>query len=257
MITQKEYLEIKKRLKNTKTRIQFRNGDKIDSLGYEGSIGEPILLKDKLTFLVCDGKSIDNRKEYEITKSAPNLGSLGEYLEHMILFFLEKTPIGSLTPKFAQEGSILTRSKLIEAFTSTNKFCIPDGRSLPSNCYASKVLGISSAPNLSGRFLRHYDSSNSKSLGSTQSDTFEKHRHDIDNSGIDLEGATVGMLLLLKERLDANWYWDYGETRFYTYVNLSEYIGPEHLSTDYTDYEGYEETRPKNTCYLSFYRYDL
>ncbi len=109
MITQEDYLEIKKRLENTKTRIQFRNGNKIDSLGYEGSIGEPILLKNKLTFSVCDGKSIDNRKEYEITKSPPKLNSFKEYLEHMILFFLEKTPVGTLTYKFANAGSKLTR----------------------------------------------------------------------------------------------------------------------------------------------------
>lgn len=106
MITQQDYTEIKKKLENTKTRIQFRNGNKIDSLGYQGSLGEPILLKDKLTFSICDGKNIDNRKEYEITKNAPSLDSLIEYLEHMILFFLEKTPVGTLTAKFAMEGSI-------------------------------------------------------------------------------------------------------------------------------------------------------
>ncbi|MDO7279458.1 hypothetical protein Q5W90_04565 [Borreliella burgdorferi] len=258
MITQKDYTEIKKRLEKTKTLIQFRNGNKIDSLGYEGSLGEPILLKDKLTFSVCDGKSIDNRKEYEITKNTPNLDSLSEYLEHMTLFFLRKTPVGALTAKFAQEGSSLKRSKLIEAFTSTNKFCIPDGRSLPSNCYAYKVLGISYAPNLSGRFLRHYDSSNSRSLGNTQSDTFESHRHDIDNSRINFKGATVGMMVGTK-RVDPNWYWDYGNTRFYTMnTMLSDYIGVEHLSVEYTDYyNGLDETRPKNTCYISFYRYDL
>ncbi|PRQ89719.1 hypothetical protein [Borreliella burgdorferi] len=259
MITQQDYTEIKKKLKNTKTRIQFRNGDKIDSLGYEGSLGEPILLKDKLTFSICDGKNIDNRKEYEITKSAPNLDSLNEYLEHMILFFLEKTPVGALTAKFAMEGSILTRSKLIQAFTNTNKFCIPDGRSLPSNCYAYKVLGISSAPNLSGRFLRHYDSSNSRSLGDTQGDSFGKHKHKIDTSRIYFRGATVGMMIGTG-RLDPNWYWDYGNTRFYTMDTMlsDDYVGVEHLSVEYTNYyDGLDETRPKNTCYISFYRYDL
>lgn len=90
MITQKYYERIKEKLQKAKTRIQFRNADKVDSLGYEGSLGEPVLLKDKLTFSVCDGKSIENRKEYEITKNAPHLGSLGEYLEHMVLFFLKK-----------------------------------------------------------------------------------------------------------------------------------------------------------------------
>ncbi|WP_215536046.1 hypothetical protein [Borreliella bavariensis] len=257
MITQKDYEEIKERLKNTKTRIQFRSADKIDSHGYEGSIGEPILLKDKLTFSVCDGKSIANRKEYEITKSAPNLDSLGEYLEHMVVFFLEKTPVGALTAKFAQEGSLLTRSKLIVAFTNTNKFCIPDGRSLPSNCYARKVLGISYAPDLSGRFPRYYDSSNSRNLGDKQSDSFEKHRHDIDTSNIDFKGATFSMYDTT-DGLNANWYWDRGNTKFYTYLDYTEDgIGPEHLSVDYTDYTGSEETKPKNTCYISFYRYDF
>ncbi len=257
MITQSDYVEIKKRLQNTKTRIQFRNADKADSLGYEGSIGEPILLKDKLTFSVCDGKSIDNRKEYEITKSAPKLDSLSEYLEHMVLFFLEKTPVGALTAKFAQEGSILTRSKLIETFTNTNKFCIPDGRSLPSNCYASKVLGISYAPYLSGRFLRHYDSSNSRSLGDTQSDSFAKHRHYIDTSKINFEGKLV--LDVQSIQRDKDWYWSSGSTRFVidvdhnAWYSFVEFLFPNSTEKSYE----YKETKPKNTCYISFYRYDL
>ncbi|WP_215536379.1 hypothetical protein [Borreliella bavariensis] len=256
MIIQKDYEDIKKRLKNTKTRIQFRNAEKKDSLGYEGSIGEPILLKDKLTFSICDGKSIANRKEYEITKSAPNLDSLGEYLEHMVLFFLEKTPVGALTAKFAQEGSLLTRSKLIEAFTNTNKFCIPDGRRLTSNCYASKVLGIFYAPNLSGRFLRHYDSSNSRSLGNKQSDSFEKHRHYIDTSKISFKGKLVKSMTAIYR--DDSWYWSEGNTRFIT-RHYAEDIGSEHLFPSFTknSWWGSEETRPKNTCYISFYRYDL
>ncbi|WP_418904980.1 hypothetical protein [Borreliella lusitaniae] len=223
MITQKDYLEVKKRLKNTKTRIQFKNGDKIDSPGYVGSIGEPILLKDKLTFSICDGKNIGDRKEYEITKDVPNLDSLNEHLEHMVLFFLEKTPIGTLTSKFATAGSILTRSKLIETFTNTNKFCIPDGRNLPSNCYASKVLGIYSAPNLSGKFTRHYDPSNSRSLGNTQSDTFKNHSHAIDNSNINFQGDTVIVVATIHR--DANWYWSTGNTNFFTQVDLGDDIG--------------------------------
>lgn len=261
MITQDDYIEIKKRLEKTKTRIQFRNTDKVDSLGYEGSLGEPILLKDKLTFSICDGKSIDNRKEYEITKNAPHLGSLSEYLEHMVLFFLEKTPVGALTDKFAQEGSILTRSKLIQAFTNTNKFCIPDGRSLPSNCYAYKVLGISSAPYLSGRFLRHYDpsgstdSSGSRSLGDTQSDSFEKHRHNIDTSKISFEGRLVKSYTKISR--DKDWYWNAGRTEFVTELVYGTYRVTDDLFMPFTEETGYEETRPKNTCYISFYRYDL
>ncbi|MCD2319835.1 hypothetical protein LRB26_05090, partial [Borreliella burgdorferi] len=237
MITQEDYIEIKKKLENTKTRIQFRNGDKIDSLGYEGSLGEPILLKDKLTFSICDGKNIDNRKEYEITKSAPNLDSLNEYLEHMILFFLEKTPVGALTAKFAMEGSILTRSKLIQAFTNTNKFCIPDGRSLPSNCYAYKVLGISSAPNLSGRFLRHYDSSNSRSLGDTQSDSFERHRHEIDTSRINFEGQLVKYVTLIYRSADTWYTWYFAETIMSPFITGYSYeeLDPEYLLPPFTD----------------------
>ncbi|MBB6213610.1 hypothetical protein QIA17_05330 (plasmid) [Borreliella californiensis] len=259
MITQKDYTEIKKRLEKTKTRIQFRNGNKIDSLGYEGSLGESILLKDKLTFSVCDGKSIDNRKEYEITKSTPNLDSLSEYLEHMTLFFLEKTPVGALTAKFAQEGSILTRSKLIEAFTSTNKFCVPDGRSLPSSCYAYKILGISSAPNLSGRFLRHYASSNSRSLGNTQSDTFESHNHYLDTSRINFEGKLVKQMTIIYRRADTWYTWYWAEEIISPFITgyTSEDIYSYELLPPFTNQRGYEETRPKNTCYISFYRYDL
>ncbi|ACL34876.1 hypothetical protein [Borreliella garinii] len=261
MITQEDYLEIKKRLENTKTRIQFRNGNKIDSLGYEGSIGEPILLKNKLTFSVCDGKSIDNRKEYEITKSPPKLNSFKEYLEHMILFFLEKTPVGTLTYKFANAGSKLTRKKLIETFTNTNKFCIPDGRNLPSNCYASKVLGISYAPDLGGRFLRHYDpegytdSFGSRSLGSTQSDSLKKHQHDIDKNRINFSGNLVSRLSRIYR--DANWFWSDGNTRFVTRIDLNKVHLFNFPHEKVTEYEGSQETRPKNTCYLCFYRYDI
>ncbi|MCD2373667.1 MULTISPECIES: hypothetical protein [Borreliella] len=259
MITQKDYTEIKKRLEKTKTLIQFRNGNKIDSLGYEGSLGEPILLKDKLTFSVCDGKSIDNRKEYEITKNTPNLDSLSECLEHMTLFFLRKTPVGALTAKFAQEGSSLTRSKLIEAFTSTNKFCIPNGRSLPSNCYAYKVLGISSAPNLSGRFLRHYDSSNSRSLGDTQSDSFNSHNHDLDTSRINFEGRLVKRMTSIYRRADTWYTWYWAEEIISPFITgySSQEIDSQDLLPPFTNQRGSKETKPKNTCYISFYRYDL
>ncbi|ACL33937.1 hypothetical protein [Borreliella burgdorferi] len=265
MITQQDYTEIKKKLKNTKTRIQFRNGNKIDSLGYQGSLGEPILLKDKLTFSICDGKNIDNRKEYEITKNAPGLDSLIEYLEHMILFFLEKTPVGTLTAKFAMEGSILTRSKLIQAFTNTNKFCIPDGRSLPSNCYAYKVLGISSAPNLSGRFLRHYDSdgstdsSGSRSLGHTQEDSFKKHKHGLDFSRINFKGNLVEIMNMIYRSADTwyTWYWNEEIMSPFITGYTSQHIDPEYLLPPFTRQSGSKETKPKNTCYISFYRYDL
>ncbi|WP_187982430.1 tetrahydromethanopterin S-methyltransferase subunit G [Borreliella bavariensis] len=36
MITQKDYERIKEKLQKAKTRIQFRNAEKADSLGYEG-----------------------------------------------------------------------------------------------------------------------------------------------------------------------------------------------------------------------------
>ncbi|MBB6043477.1 hypothetical protein [Borreliella yangtzensis] len=260
MITQNYYERIKEKLQKAKTRIQFRNAEKSDSLGYEGSLGEPILLKDKLTFSVCDGKSIGNRKEYEITKSAPNLDSLSEYLEHMVLFFLEKTPVGALTAKFAQEGSILTRDKLIETFTNTNKFCIPDGRSLPSDCYAYKVFGISYAPNLSGRFLRHYDSggstdsSGSRSLGDTQSHSLEKHRHNIETNRIEFEGRLVKNDTKIYR--DKDYYWSTGNTRFVVGLEYGD-EADDILFVPITKYAGSKETRPKNTCYISFYRYDL
>ncbi|PRR01381.1 hypothetical protein CV657_05150 [Borreliella burgdorferi] len=265
MITQQDYTEIKKKLKNTKTRIQFRNGNKIDSLGYQGSLGEPILLKDKLTFSICDGKNIDNRKEYEITKNAPGLDSLIEYLEHMILFFLEKTPVGTLTAKFAMEGSILTRSKLIQAFTNTNKFCIPDGRSLPSNCYAYKVLGISSAPKLSGRFLRHYDSdgstdsSGSRSLGHTQEDSYKSHHHGLDFSRINFKGNLVEIMNMIYRSADTWYTWYLNEEIMSPFITgyTSQHIDPEYLLPPFTRQSGSKETKPKNTCYISFYRYDL
>ncbi len=110
---------------------------------------------------------------------------------------------------------------------------------------------------MSGRFLRHYNSSNSKSFGYKQSDSFEKHRHDIDTSNINFKGATFAMYDKT-DGLDANWYWDRGNTKFYTYLDYTEdEIGHEHLSVDYTDYTGSEETKPKNTYHISFYRYDL
>ncbi len=72
MITQEDYLEIKKRLENTKTRIQFRNGNKIDSLGYEGSIGEPILLKINLLFQYVMERALIIEKSTKLLKVHQN-----------------------------------------------------------------------------------------------------------------------------------------------------------------------------------------
>ncbi|AHH10021.1 Hypothetical protein BPA_0046400 (plasmid) [Borrelia parkeri SLO] len=257
-ISNKDYDDLKLRIANSNTCIQFGVGTYLDSKGYTGEIGEPILLKDKGVFAVCDGKSIANRRYYPIDKNISSVldDTLDAALEHMIDFFIEKVAVGTLTAKFPIEGTILNRHKLIEAFTNTGKFCIPDGRSLPSNCYATRVLGISSAPSLAGRFLRHYDASNSRSLGATQSDSLGNHNHRINRDEIDYRSYDH----LFKEAYQAyredSWYWSDGNYSFVYNIVLGDYMS-KYKFPDRTNYAGGSETRPKNLSYLSFFRYDL
>ncbi|WKC58524.1 hypothetical protein [Borrelia sp. P9F1] len=179
----------------------------------------------------------------------------------MMQFFLKKTPVGALTQEFAAEGSRLSRSKLISTFSNTNKFCIPDGRSLPSSCYARRVLGISSAPNLVGRFLRHYDYSDSRVLGSLQEDAFEDHKHRVK---LDEFNIGYGSLINKFERLSRqdSYYWSRSDYfRFVYDLDTGDHISifslPYYTQTvkGYSNYD--RETRPRNLAYVAFYRYDL
>ncbi|ETZ17651.1 hypothetical protein BDCR2A_01427 [Borrelia duttonii CR2A] len=259
-ISQKDYEDIKSRLSDKSTRIQFGIGSYLDSKGYTGSIGEPIVLKDKDVFGICDGSSIANRRYYPLNKDIPSIldDNLDAVLEHMVDFFIEKVAVGTLTSKFPVEGSKLNRSKLIETFSNTNKFCLPDGRSLPSNCYATRVLGITSAPSLSGRFLRQYDASNSRSLGDTQGYALKNHQHRINYKDVNYG---YGQNLFKEAYTNSkgfsdSWYWKDGSYGFVHNLKLGDPIYS-HRFPSYTGYEGSSETRPKNLVYLSFFRFDL
>lgn len=204
-------------------------------------------------------KDTTNRKYYPLNKTTkPPIGeNLDDYLEHLVNWCLENTYPGFLTAEFAKEGT-LSRSKLVKAFEDTKKFCIPDGRSLPSDCFVREKFGISSAPNLSGRFLRHYDSygsndsDSSRSLGDTQSNSLERHDHNIDNSQLEqLEGYLISKYRYIEK--DANW--STGNTSFVIGIEYGDRISSWRYPS-YTEYTGSDETRPKNTCYISFYRYD-
>ncbi|MCD2381955.1 MULTISPECIES: hypothetical protein [Borreliella] len=259
MISDDDFEDIKKRLQADNIKIQFGVGTMEEAKNYVGKLGEPIVVKDKELFAICNGKDTDNRKYYPINKNTkPPIGeNIDDYLKELVNWCLENTYPGFLTAEFAKEGS-LSRSKLIQAFENTKKFCIPDGRSLPENCFVKEKFGISSAPNLSGRFLRHYDSGGytdsdgTRSLGDTQSDSFKSHDHDLDLSVLDrLEGRLVANYSFI--RRDSNW--TDGSTSFVTDIEYGDKIQSWRYPS-YTRYTGDSETRPKNTCYISFYRYD-
>ncbi|WP_212129913.1 hypothetical protein [Borreliella valaisiana] len=259
MISDEDFEEIKKRLQADNIKFQFGVGTMEEAKNYVGKLGEPIVVKDKELFAICNGQDTTNRKYYPLNKTIkPPIGeNLDEYLEHLVNWCLENTYPGFLTTEFAKEGS-LSRSKLVKAFEDTKKFCIPDGRSLPNDCFVKEKFGISLAPKLSGRFLRHYDSGGStdsdgtRSLGHTQEDSYKSHDHDLDLSVLDsLRGRLVTDYSSI--RRDSNW--STGSTSFVTHIEYGEPIQSWRYPS-YTKYSGDDETRPKNTCYISFYRYD-
>ncbi|WP_419253661.1 hypothetical protein [Borreliella afzelii] len=259
MISDDDFEDIKKRLQADNIKFQFGVGTMEEAKNYVGKLGEPIVVKDKELFAICNGKDTVNRKYYPINKSTkPPIGeNIEDYLKELVNWCLENTYPGFLTAEFAKEGS-LSRSALVKAFEDTKKFCIPDGRSLPKDCFVREKFGISSAPYLSGRFLRHYDpsgstdSSGSRSLGDTQSDSLEKHDHNIDNSQLNgLEGRLISKYRYIER--DPNW--SSGSTSFVIDIEYGDSISSWRYPS-YTEYTGSDETRPKNTCYISFYRYD-
>ncbi|ADQ31528.1 conserved hypothetical protein (plasmid) [Borreliella burgdorferi JD1] len=259
MISDDDFENIKKRLQADNIKIQFGVGTMEEAKNYVGKLGEPIVVKDKELFAICNGKDTTNRKYYPINKNTkPPIGeNIDDYLKDLVNWCLENTYPGFLTAEFAQEGT-LSRSKLIQAFEDTKKFCIPDGRPLPDNCFVKEKFGISSAPKLSGRFLRHYDSggstdsSGSRSLGHTQEDSYKSHDHYLDLSKLySLRGRLVTDYTSI--RRDSNW--STGSTSFVTHIQYGDSIRSRDYPS-YTEYKGDDETRPKNTCYISFYRYD-
>ncbi|WP_421136381.1 hypothetical protein QIA36_07095 (plasmid) [Borreliella yangtzensis] len=260
MISDEDFEKIKKRLQADNIKFQFGVGTMEEAKNYVGKLGEPIVVKDKELFAICNGQDTTNRKYYPINKNTkpPISENLEDYLEHLVNWCLENTYPGFLTAEFAKEGT-LSRSKLVKAFGDTKKFCIPDGRSLPESCFVKEKFGISSAPYLSGRFLRHYDSGGytdsdgSRSLGDTQSDSLKRHYHEIDISRLRdlLSGKLVNSYYYIKR--DSNW--STGNTSFVTGIEYGDIIYPWVFPT-VTEYMGDNETRPKNTCYIAFYRYD-
>ncbi|WP_024652956.1 hypothetical protein [Borrelia persica] len=257
-ISDDDFEEIKRRLQADNVKIQFGVGNMEQAKTYIGKLGEPIVVEDKGLFAICDGKSSENRKYYPINRGlSPSADddTLDSYIKDLIATCLENTYPGFLTCEFAREGSELTRSKLIEAFEATKKFCLPDGRSLPENCFVREKFGISSAPSLSGRFLRHYDNNGSydyvRSIGDTQSDSYEKHYHYIDRSKIDFDGNLIKSFRELKRSGD----WGVGNYYFVYDMSYGDYIS-KYKFPDRTETSGYDETRPKNLAYLCFYRYD-
>ncbi|WP_418885190.1 hypothetical protein [Borreliella carolinensis] len=259
MISDDDFENIKKRLQADNIKIQFGVGTMEEAKNYVGKLGEPIVVKDKELFAICNGKDTTNRKYYPINKNTkPPIGeNIDDYLKELVNWCLENTYPGFLTAEFAKEGS-LSRSKLVQAFEDTKKFCIPDGRPLPENCFVKEKFGISRAPDLSGRFLRHYDSygSNdsygSRSLGGEQSDSLKSHRHYIDRSKLE---RIYGQLVTEVDSINRTSDWSRGDTSFITRMLVGSYIDRTDFPRE-TEYEGSSETRPKNTCYISFYRYD-
>ncbi|PRR64290.1 hypothetical protein [Borreliella burgdorferi] len=259
MISDDDFENIKKRLQADNIKIQFGVGTMEEAKNYVGKLGEPIVVKDKELFAICNGKDTTNRKYYPINKNTkPPIGeNIDDYLKDLVNWCLENTYPGFLTAEFAREGT-LSRSKLIQAFEDTKKFCIPDNRPLPDNCFVKEKFGISRAPDLLGRFLRHYDSggstdsSGSRSLGHTQEDSYKSHDHDIN---LDLLRKLQGRLVTDYSSIRRDSNWSTGSTSFVTHIEYGDPIGS-WLYPSYTKYAGHDETRPKNICYISFYRYD-
>ncbi|ACH94193.1 hypothetical protein [Borrelia duttonii] len=256
-ISDDDFEDIKKRLQTDNVKIQFGVGNMEQAKTYVGKLGEPIVVEDRGLFAICDGKSSENRKYYPINKGLPPVldDTLDSYIQDLVERCLENTYPGFLTAEFAREGSHLTRSKLIEAFEATKKFCLPDGRSLPEGCFVREKFGIYSAPSLSGRFLRHYDPHGSydyvRSIGDTQSDSFQKHDHSINRDSINFDGKLVRSFDQLYKTGD----WSTGDYRFVYNMRLGDYISKYDFPS-YTEYYGDSETRPVNLAYVSFYRYD-
>ncbi|UPA19071.1 hypothetical protein [Borrelia puertoricensis] len=256
-ISDDDFEEIKRRLQTDNVKIQFSAGDMEQAKNYIGKLGEPIVVEDKGLFAICNGKSSEDRKYYPINKGLPPVldDTLDSYIEDLVERCLESTYPGFLTSEFAQEGSKLTRSKLIEAFEATKKFCLPDGRSLPEDCFVRERFGISSAPSLACRFLRHHDRNGSydsvRSIGDTQSDSFENHNHYINIDSINFDGRLVRSFNKLYKSGD----WSGGTYKFVYNLVLGDYISKYNFP-DRTNYSGDSETRPRNLTYLSFYRYD-
>ncbi|QMU99660.1 hypothetical protein F0310_04425 (plasmid) [Borrelia sp. A-FGy1] len=266
-ISDEDYKEIKQRLQAENVKFQFGVGNSADAESYIGRPGEAIYVEDKEAFAVCNGKSSQGRIYYPVSRGGePKVeDNIEGYLAHLVETALDNTYPAFLTAAFAKEGSTLTRSRLIDAFEDTGKFCLPDGRSLPSSCYVRRKFGISYAPDLAGRFLRHYDRNGSvdsnRSIGSTQEDQFQDHIHDFreDDDALNFSGWLVDKYYTLSRSGD----WTRGNLKFVYNMTLSEKI----WSFDFPDKTGHvrerggvrvgEETRPKNLAYVCFYRYDF
>ncbi|UGQ16710.1 hypothetical protein [Borrelia sp. RT5S] len=261
-ISDEDWLEIKRRLQADNVKIQFGVGDAAAAADYIGAAGEPIYVEDREAFAVCDGKTSQDRIYYPVNKGVPKTEeTIDGYLKHLIDTCLDNTYPSFLTNAFAQEGYPLTRSKLVEAFEGTKKFCVPDGRSLPADCYVRTRFGISSAPNLVGRFMRHYDPYGSadtpRGIGSHQSDAFQDHYHGFreDSDALDFSGWLVDGFSELRRSGD----WSSGYLRFVYNMTLTQRISRYSFPDDTGQAASgnyANETRPKNLTYISFYRYD-
>ncbi|QMU99659.1 hypothetical protein F0310_04420 (plasmid) [Borrelia sp. A-FGy1] len=262
-ISNSDFKDIKRRLEAERICVQFACGSQAEANAYTGDLGEPIYIEDKHTFSVCDKKSTKERCQYPVSREEPILeDDLDAHLKYMIKFFIKKTPIGALTLEFTSQGSKLNSARLISAFSDTGKFCLPDGRSLPSGCYARRVLGISNAPDLAGRFLRHYGPLNYNTLGSTQEDQFRDHNHEVNRRDYKFSGQ--GKLIKSYSNLprESSWYWREGRYKFVVNLETGSHISIFSLPYDTGKCTGYStrygsETRPKNLVYACFYRYDL
>ncbi|AHH11742.1 hypothetical protein bcCo53_001388 (plasmid) [Borrelia coriaceae] len=257
-ISDEDFEEIKRRLQADNVKIQFSVGDIEQAKTYVGKLGEPIVVEDKELFAICDGKSSQNRKYYPINKGLlPVLDddTLDSYVKNLIENCMENTYPGFLTAEFVQENLKLTRFKLIEAFEGTGKFCLPDGRKLPEGCFVKTKFGISYAPNLEGKFLRHYDSrgvyDTIRTIGHVQYDSFASHSHSLNRNSMNFEGRLISSFRELYKSGD----WASGNYAFVHDMVLGPYVSKYNFP-DSTEYYGDRETRPINVACLSFYRYD-
>ncbi|WP_417903278.1 hypothetical protein [Borreliella burgdorferi] len=62
MISDDDFENIKKRLQADNIKIQFGVGTMEEAKNYVGKLGEPIVVKDKELFAICNGEDTTNRK---------------------------------------------------------------------------------------------------------------------------------------------------------------------------------------------------
>ncbi len=92
MISDDDFENIKKRLQADNIKIQFGVGTMEEAKNYVGKLGEPIVVKDKELFAICNGEDTTNRNIIPLTKyQTPYWRNIDDYLKDLVNWCLENT----------------------------------------------------------------------------------------------------------------------------------------------------------------------